>query len=174
MIMVVGAALGVLVLVLWAALSQGVGQPESGRREVGGARAAEFTAPLFGGGDLRLADYADRPLFIYFWASWCLPCEYEAPVIETLWPEYQERGYQFVGVNIWDIPTDAQEFIDRLGLTFPLVRDAERAVYVEYGVQSLPVGFFVEPGLRIHSRFDGSLDERQLRSELDALATGQP
>jgi peroxiredoxin len=167
-----GALLGVLVLALAVALAQGVGQPEDGLTELSGEPAPQFIAPLFSGGEVALADYANRPVFIYFWASWCLPCEEEAPAIEALWPEYRDRGYQFIGLNIWDIPSDAEDFIERLGLTFPLARDAERAIYVEYGVQGLPVGFFIEPGLRIRSRYDGSLDEARLRSELDAIAGG--
>lgn len=169
----IGIGLAILLAALAVALSQGVGQPDAGRTDIGGAQAVEFTAPLFGGGDFVLADSAEQPVFIYFWASWCVPCEEEAPVIERLWPEYRDRGYQFVGVNIWDLPADAERFIAEHGLTFPLARDAERSVYVEYGVQALPVGFFIEPGLSIRSRYDGPLDEARLRSELDALAGEQ-
>jgi len=69
-----------------------------------------------------------------------------------------------------NLEADARRFVEDLGLTFPLARDAERAVYVEYGVQGLPVAFFLEPGLQIRSRYDGSLDEATLREELDRLA----
>jgi cytochrome c biogenesis protein CcmG, thiol:disulfide interchange protein DsbE len=181
----VGLALGVLLLVLAVGLARGVGQAEQGLSDAGGAQAAPFTAPIFeasrvhedGGGsvanadgDFVLTDYADRPIFLYFWASWCAPCRAEAPVIEELWPEYRDRGYVFLGLNIWDIPQDAEGFLREFALTFPTARDAERSVYVEYGVQGLPVAFFIEPGLRIRSRYDGSLDESALRRLLDEIA----
>ena len=168
----IGAALGLLVIVLSVALARGVGQPDEGRSAGDGSLAVDFSAPLFGGGDVTLSEH-NGPVFIYFWASWCVPCQEEAPVIEALWPEYRERGYQFIGVNIWDLTRDAEAFAEELELTFPLVRDAERSIYVEYGVQGLPVGFFLEPGLRIHSRYDGPLDEARLRSELEAIAGGE-
>lgn len=172
---------GLAILLLGAlalGLARGVGQAEQGLRDIGGEQAASFSIPYFAtdgstgpeAGEFVLAEYADQPVFLYFWASWCAPCREEAPVIEALWPEYRERGYQFLGVNIWDIPQDATAFIQEFGLTFPMARDAERSVYVEYGVQALPVAFFVEPGLRIRSRYDGSLDESALRGLLEEIA----
>lgn len=183
----VGVVLVLLLLVLAVGLARGVGQAEQGLSDIGGAQAAPFTVPMFdaslahedGGasvanseGNFVLADYADRPIFLYFWASWCAPCRAEAPVIEELWPEYRDRGYVFLGLNIWDIPQDAEDFLSEFELTFPTARDAERSVYVEYGVQGLPVAFFIEPGLRIRSRYDGSLDESALRRLLDEIAVG--
>ncbi len=173
----VGIILGLLLLVLAVALSRGVGQAEQGRSDVGGSPAPPFSAPMFQGtgvqvapdGTFDLVAHADRPTFVYFWASWCLPCQEEARVIEGLWPEYRERGYVFVGLNIWDLERDAQAFIQEHDLTFPLARDAERSIYVEYGVQGLPAAFFIEPGLSIRSRYDGALDEATLRGLLDEI-----
>lgn len=172
----IGGVLGVLLLSLAIASWRGVGQAEQGRSDIGGASAPTFTAPLFEGtsgsqpgGTFDLSDYSGQPVFVYFWASWCLPCREEAPVIEELWPEYRERGYQFIGLNIWDLEGDAQQFVQDLGLSFPLARDAERSIYVEYGVQSLPAAFFIEPGLSIRSRYDGALDESTLRGLLDEI-----
>ncbi|MQC17217.1 MAG: TlpA family protein disulfide reductase [Chloroflexi bacterium] len=167
---VAGALIGLVLIALAVALWRGVGQPDQGLSDLGGTTAPSFTLEQFDGGAFALADYADRPVFIYFWASWCAPCAEEAPVIEELWPEYRDRGYVFLGVNIWDLRSDAERFIEEFGLTFPVARDADRAVYVEYGVQGLPVAFFVEPGLQIRSRYDGPLDEATLRNELERIA----
>jgi cytochrome c biogenesis protein CcmG/thiol:disulfide interchange protein DsbE len=76
----------------------------------------------------------------------------------------------FLGVNIWDTRADAEAFIERHGLSFPLAADADGTVYVEYGVQGLPTAYFIEPGLQIRSRYDGRLDEGTLRDLLDELA----
>ncbi|MCK9487194.1 MAG: TlpA family protein disulfide reductase [Dehalococcoidia bacterium] len=179
----VGLVLGMLLLALGLALWRGVGQAEQGRSDVGGSRAPSFTAPLFeaapgtapgtaaadAGTAFVLDEHADQPIFIYFWASWCLPCREEAQTIQEIWPEYRDRGYMFVGLNIWDLQRDAEAFIDEFGLAFPLARDAERSVYVEYGVQGLPAAFFLEPGLSIRSRYDGALDEATLRGLLDEI-----
>ncbi len=167
---VAGLVIGLILITLAVGLWRGVGQPDQGLSDLGGATAPDFMLEQFNGDTFVLSDHADRPVFIYFWASWCAPCVDEAPVIEELWPEYRERGYVFLGVNIWDLRSDAERFLDELGLTFPVARDADRAVYVEYGVQGLPVAFFMEPGLQIRSRYDGPLDEATLRSELERIS----
>ncbi len=166
----IGGLLGLLLLVLAVAMWQGVGGAEDGREDVGGALAPDFTLTRFDGATFALSEYQDQPVFLYFWASWCAPCLDEAPLVEALWPEYRDRGYAFLGINIWDIEVDARAFIEELGLSFPLARDADRSVYVDYGVQGLPVAFFLEPGLQIRSRYTGSLDEETLRAELDRIA----
>lgn len=164
-----GAVLVGLVIVLAVAMQRGVGQSATGRAEASGP-AAPFTLTTFEGAPFDLQQAADQPVFLYFWASWCYPCEEEAPVIEALWPEYRDRGYVFLGVNIWDVRSDAESFIERHGLSFPLAADAEGTVYVEYGVQGLPTAYFIEPGLQIRARYDGRLDEKTLRDLLEEIA----
>ena len=97
---VAGGLAAVLVVVLAVAISQGVGDSRTGRAEVGFDRAAEFTLDDFDGQPFALADYASQPLFIYFWASWCGPCERAAPLIESLWPASRERGVTFLRTNL--------------------------------------------------------------------------
>lgn len=161
-----GAVLLAVVATLGIAMTRGVGGSGQGRSSKE-ASAPAFTLARFTGESFALSDYADRPVFIYYWASWCIPCEKEAPLIERLWPEYRDRGWIFVGVNIWDAETDARRFIERHQLTFPLVRDTEGKVYLEYGVSALPTAFFVRPGQQMYARYDGLLEERNLRELLD-------
>src|SRR5688572_29987027 len=102
-----GAAL-LLTAVLAVAIQRGVGAPALGEAEAGFVSAKAFELPLLepgAGGEraaLDLGSHAQRPVFVYFWASWCAPCRSEAPLIERLWREYEARGYLFVGVNMLD------------------------------------------------------------------------
>ena len=163
----VGASVAVLLVVLALAMGQGVGGESLGATDAGFDTAPEFTLPTFDGDRFTLAEHADGPVFVYFWASWCGPCEEEAPVIEALWPEYRDRGYTFVGINLWDVEGDADAFVERHGLSFPLVRDRE-SVYLDYGVQGLPEAFFLKPGLEVTRKYNGALSEGDLRSLLDS------
>lgn len=167
---ILGAAVpvGALLVALGLGLARGrAADPTPGLTE-----APVFTSTTLRGERFALAEHRDGPVFVYFWASWCTPCAAEAPVIQRLWGEYDRRGYTFVGVNIWDGEKDARAFADRYGLTFPLVRDADGAVYLGYGVQQLPMAFFVRPGLRVGERYLGQLEEAGLRRMLDQLAAG--
>lgn len=152
-------------------MAQGVGGLAEGRTDGDRELAPDFTIERLDDELFSLADYTDRPVFLYFWASWCIPCVAEAPVIESLWPEYRDRGWMFMGVNIWDTETDARAFVDRLDLTFPTGRDTEGGVYLDYGVQALPTAFFIAPGGRIHARYDGQLTEEALRALLEEVPT---
>jgi len=165
----VGGALLALVVLLAVAMAQGVGGVVEGRSDGGQQVAPDFSLKRLDGEVFSLAGQADRPVFLYFWASWCIPCEEEAPLIETLWPEYRDRGWMFLGVNIWDREEDARAFVERHGLTFPLARDEEGEVYLEYGVQALPTAFFITPGLQRYARYDGLLSEEKLRGLLDEV-----
>jgi len=161
---------------LLVALGLGLARGRAADPAPGPGEAPAFTLSLLRattpGERFALGEHADGPLLVYFWASWCTPCAAEAPVIQQLWGEYRGRGYTFVGVNIWDADKDARAFAERYGLTFPLVRDADGAVYLGYGVQQLPMAFFVRPGLRVEERYVGQLEEAGLRRMLDQLAAG--
>lgn len=164
----IGVTLVVVLGTLGLALSRGVGGSVVGRSDVSEQPLPAFTLMGFDGAPFDLRD-ATGPVFVYFWASWCVPCQEEAPVIRELWPEYRERGYTFVGVNIWDTESDSRRFVDQQRLTFPMVADTEGRVYVDYGVDTLPDSFFLAPGLRARSRYQGALTEPKLRELLDEL-----
>ncbi|RLT44218.1 MAG: TlpA family protein disulfide reductase [Chloroflexi bacterium] len=167
----IGVTLAVVVGTLALALSRGVGSTTGGRSDVRGKALPAFSLARFDGSAFDLKE-ASGPVFVYFWASWCIPCQEEAPIIQKLWPEYQKRGYTFVGVNIWDAESDGRRFANQHQFTFPIVADADGRVYVDYGVEALPDSFFLEPGLRARSRFQGPLTEPMLRAMLDEL--GRP
>lgn len=172
-ILAAGAALLALVAALAIASARG---PAGGGAAVSGAaveRAAAVALPtLDGGGEARLADWAGRPLFVYFWASWCAPCERETPLIGRLWEEYEPRGYAFVAINIHDREADARAFARRYGLAFPALVDADGDVYFEFGIDGVPEALFLEPGLRVAHRRTGELEEAELRAMLEDI--GRP
>ena len=165
----VGSALLALIAVLAIASVRDVGRDPLGAVDPGIERATEFSLPSLDGGEVSIADYADRPIFLYFWASWCAPCEREAPLIERLWKEFEARGYAFLGVNILDSEREARRFVERHGLTFPSLVDADGGVYLEFGVNGVPEAYFLSPGLQVQQKFLGELRESEFRAMLEAI-----
>lgn len=169
----IAAALAVLFVVgtLGIAMARGVGQAPSGETATRFDVAPDFTLPTFDGQSVTLSAYDGGPVLLFFWASWCVPCQQEAPLIARAWPEYQRRGYMFIGINITDAESDARAFIAKYGLSdVPMVRDEQGKVYLNYGVEIVSESFFLQPGRRVRTHFVNGWTEATLRDQLEALA----
>jgi len=107
-------------------------------------------ATLDGSGTLRLSDYRGQVVYLAFWASWCVPCRQEMPHLQALWKQHREEGFQVIGINADEEPRTAREFAHDLGIEFPLVLDAGRAVSRMYRVAGYPTHYIVGRDGRVH------------------------
>jgi cytochrome c biogenesis protein CcmG/thiol:disulfide interchange protein DsbE len=97
--------------------------------------------PTPGGDDvsLSLSELRGRAVLLDFWATWCGPCQAEAPIIEQLSRRWRDRGVVVVGIDT-DTPDegDPRDFVLRHSLSYPIVRDATGQTSRSYEVESLP------------------------------------
>lgn len=136
-----------------------------------GGRAPDFSAPLLsGGGPLELSDLRGRPVMLNFWASWCVPCKDEAPLLRQALRVYGDR-VAFVGVDVKDARSDAIDFVRRTGLSYPHVRDEGGTIYSDYGLTGQPETFFIDADGTIVEHVNGPLDEAALAQLLDVLVS---
>lgn len=109
------------------------------------------------------------PTVVNVWASWCLPCRAEAPLLREAAAHY-EGEVAFVGIDVQDRPDQAAAFIEEFGLTlFDHVADPDRAIPAALGGTGVPITYFVAPGGEIVSTHIGIIDERTLVSSIDQL-----
>ena len=104
--------------------------------------------PHFGGSTLdgqalSLTDLRGKVLILNFWATWCLECRPEMPVLERLHRESAARGLTVVGINAREDRAAVGHYAKDLGLTFPLVLDPNGQINTHYGVIGLPTTFVV-------------------------------
>ena len=131
-------ALG-FIAILWFALAR------TGSQAVSGNTAPSFRLELLdGSGALTDEKLRGKPVVINFWASWCIPCREEAPLLEKTWRAYKNDGVIFLGVNIKDAESDAKRFVDEFDITYPTVRDLDQSLTKDFGVKGLPETFFVD------------------------------
>lgn len=127
------------IALLWIGLARSGSQAESG------GTAPSFDLPLLdGGGSLSDEDLRGKVVVVNFWASWCIPCREEAPLLEKTWSAYRDQGVVFLGVNIKDAESDARRFVEEFDITYPNVRDLDQGLTRDFGVKGLPETFFVD------------------------------
>jgi thiol-disulfide isomerase/thioredoxin len=101
-----------------------------------------------------LASLRGRQAIIHFWASWCGPCNREAPQLATLARELQGRAV-LVGIDWSDNPADAARFIHGHAWSFPILGDENGTTGNEYGLVGLPTTFLLDRRGRIVGRLPG-------------------
>jgi peroxiredoxin len=113
-----------------------------------GHRTPPLRLPQLAGGVTSLEDHRDKLVVVNFWATWCTPCTTEMPTLEALWREYRDRGLVVLAVSVdRDAPRPLLDpYVGQLGLTFPILLDADLKTAQAWRVTGLPATFLVRPG----------------------------
>lgn len=131
------------------------------------AEATELP-PIDGPGIREILADLDRPAVINVWASWCLPCRSEAPLLAAASRELADE-VAFIGIDVQDDRASALEFISEFGLDFDHYFDPNRAVPAELGGFGTPITYFADADGTLISTHSGIIDERTLALMLDEL-----
>jgi cytochrome c biogenesis protein CcmG/thiol:disulfide interchange protein DsbE len=139
-----------------------------------GKAIPEFTLPVLGQPDILVAhsELLGEPFLLNVWASWCVTCRVEHPVIEEL----AESGVlKVVGLNYRDDPDDAQAWLQHFGNPFELVlADEVGRTAIDFGVYAAPESFLVDARGQIVFKQIGALTHEIVQSEiLDRLDKGE-
>jgi cytochrome c biogenesis protein CcmG, thiol:disulfide interchange protein DsbE len=87
------------------------------------------------------AAFKGKVSVVNVWASWCVPCHDEAPLLTTL---AKDKRLQVVGINYKDSPDNARRFLGRYGNPFSIVGvDGNGRASIEWGVYGVPETFVV-------------------------------
>ncbi len=121
-------------------------------------QAPDFTLGLFDGSTFHLGDVlaTGKPVVVNFWASWCVPCADEAPILEAAWRRDRQR-VTFVGVDVQDVDADALAFIRKYGISYPNGSGNAGPISVSYGMRGVPETYFVSPDGRVVRKWNGPL-----------------
>ena len=135
----------------------------------GGNTAPPLPRDLLSGRAVTLASLRGRPVFVNFWASWCDPCNREAPALERFASLATER-YAVVGIDLNDTPGSARRFIRRFGLTYPILRADGPRISSSFRFATLPTTYVIDGRGRIAATLEGPQTVASLRAALAAAA----
>ena len=143
-----------------------------------GKETPTFTMPLFDryrmeyGAEFDAATARDKPLIVNFWASWCLPCREEMPILEASWREYRQ-DVLFVGVNTQETnQRDAQALMNEFGLSYPNGIDTKSRINIDFGLFGLPETFFIRQDGTLQYRHSGALTQEIIDEQIQMLLSG--
>jgi peroxiredoxin len=142
-----------------------------------GKRAPAFTATSFEGHRVSLAQYRGRYVFLNFFASWCAPCQQEAPNLEqfAFGQSRSADGAALVSIDFSDTNAGARRFLTTYGPTWPSLQDPGGAIAYDYGVESPPTTFLVSPAGNVVGDLIGPVTVANLKNMLaQARASSGP
>jgi len=117
----------------------------------------EIVARTIDGKEGRLSDYVGKKQLILldFWASWCIPCIQEIPLLKKLQEKYEHQGLQIVGVSVdsdrgkWEGALDKHQ---PAGIQISELKGWECTSRVDYGVQAIPFTILIDASGKIVAR----------------------
>jgi peroxiredoxin len=116
-----------------------------------------------------LQEFSGDILLINFFASWCIPCQEEAPLLEdSIWQVYGNQGVTVLGISAGDSIFQISNFVNMTGITYPLLRDRDMSYFIQYGSPAFPTNVIVNPqGIIVF--LEPGFDIPQLVSIIDSL-----
>ena len=157
----------------------GLGDLDVSPRE--GSLAPDFVVSDFDGTRHRLSDFRGTPVYVNFWATWCIPCLREMPDIQELLDRHKGE-LAVVMVNRAEPLGRAQDFFRNLeklngepGLSFTVNgMDPDDTLYNEYRGLGMPVSVFVDANGKVVRVFNGLIDLSIMEESVAAAIASAP
>lgn len=178
------AVTGTLGLLVWATLASGQGtslvariaagkKPPAPSFDLGVIWPRTETWPpslraAIADGKLDLSELRGRRVVLNFWASWCIPCRQEAPILHASALRHRGR-VAFVGINVRDLTDDALGFARKYKVNYVSVRDGSGdKTWNSYGLTGVPETYFINDG-RIVAHIPGAISAQTLEQGIAAI-----
>lgn len=140
-----------------------------------GRPAPAFALPrLTGGEPATLGALRGKVVLVNFWATWCKPCEDEMPAMERLYHSLAGESFELLAVSVDVGDAEVVAFRERLGLSFPILRDPDRRTANRYQSLRFPESWLIGADGVLVARFIGprEWDAPEYEQRIRALLGG--
>lgn len=137
-------------------------------RAVIGSSAPDVAFDSLDGHKLALTSYAGHPLVVNFFATWCVPCKAELPLIESRFVRLAPRGLAVLGADQQESVTQVRTFVRAHGVTYPVVIDQGPALEA-FGGEAIPTSIFVDRAGVLRAVHIGEMNAEILDEELQKI-----
>lgn len=171
-------AVVVIGILVYAASGQGpsdgvtpidLGDGAAAAAPVVGAVPPDFTGVTYDGTTVSLSDYAGKPVWLTFGASWCPDCRTESADVEATYQANKDKGLVVLGVFINEPAADVSGYAGRAGLTFPIVVDPNADIAAAYRSMGIPTHFFIGADGKVREVRIGALPKDEMDRAVAAL-----
>lgn len=142
-----------------ALLASRLDGPEPVRSVLLGGPAPALQGTTLDGAPFDLGDWRGQVVLVNVWASWCVPCQREQPLLASAYEQLNPQGLQMVGINVKDSPDQARAFMAEYGQArWPSVADPDGRRAVDWGTFALPETYLVDRAGTVVAKAVGELD----------------
>jgi len=108
--------------------------------------APDFTLPTLNGKSVSLKDFRGKVVFMNFWATWCIPCQWEMPEMDKLYQTFKDRGFVVLAISLDQGPPKAvEDFVKARKLSYPVLLDSQAEAARLYGLRGVPGTYLIGP-----------------------------
>jgi cytochrome c biogenesis protein CcmG/thiol:disulfide interchange protein DsbE len=128
----------------------------------------DFELTSLDNSSIHINQYLGKPVIINFWASWCIPCKQEMPLLEHYY-QNQNGKLIIIGVNNEEPANIARPFVLENQITFPILLDLQGKIRDQFMIRGFPTSLFIDAKGIFVAEHIGALDEESIKSYLQLI-----
>jgi peroxiredoxin len=139
-----------------------------------GAQAPAFGLPALNGGTVRLSQYSGKVVLVNVWATWCLPCRQEMPLLQSTYRRDHAQGLTIIGIDRQEDRASVHTFVSRARVSYPIALDSSGSVTTRYieacpKLGGIPDSILVDGSGTVAAVSCGQVDGHWLSQNVDKL-----